>query len=175
MSSIQIIPFHFSDEYILQNLVHALADEFQTPVYVNSTDFNFSYSYDSSRKQYHSTHLLNGLLNFFNDHDGKILGITELDLFIPILTFVFGEAQLSGKAAVVSSFRLEPQFYGLPKNEDLLMERIIKESVHELGHTFGLRHCSAYDCVMSSSTSAEEIEIKSRYFCYDCKKEMREN
>ena len=173
MSSIQIIPFHFSDQYILQNLVSALEDDFQIPVKINSTEFNFSYAYDSSRKQYHSTQLLNGLLNFFNGHDGKIMGITELDLFIPILTFVFGEAQLNGKAAVVSSFRLEPQFYGLPKDEDLLMERIIKESVHELGHTFGLKHCQAYDCVMSSSTSADQIEIKSRYFCEDCKREIQ--
>lgn len=172
MSSIQIIPFHFTNQAILQNLAKTLGNEFQQPVTINTTRFNFSYAYDSSRKQYHSTQLLNGLLNYFIGYQGKILGITELDLFIPILTFVFGEAQLNGKAAVVSSFRLEPQFYGLPKDDDLLMERIIKESVHELGHTFGLKHCRAYDCVMSSSTSAEEIEIKSLYFCNDCKSEI---
>ena len=94
--------------------------------------------------------------------------MTNLDLFVPVLTYVFGEAQLEGKAAVVSSFRLRDELYGLPKNPDKLKERLEKEAVHELGHTFSLIHCPNPRCVMYTSTYAEEIDFKSKDFCNSC-------
>ena len=91
----------------------------------------------------------------------KVLGIAEVDLFIPILTFVFGEAQLDGPGAIVSMHRLNNKFYGMPENNALLVQRIVKESIHELGHTFGLLHCSSPGCVLNSSTYVEDIDQKS--------------
>jgi archaemetzincin len=94
--------------------------------------------------------------------------VTDFDLYIPILTFVFGEAQLGETAALVSTHRLRPEFYGLPHDPRLLQARLLKEALHELGHTFGLRHCSDYLCVMSASHSADRIDLKQADFCPAC-------
>ncbi len=98
----------------------------------------------------------------------KVLAVTGLDLFIPVLTFVFGEARLNGQCAIVSSYRLDNRFYGLAQNPALLRERLLKEAVHELGHTFGLFHCHNPECVMRSSTYVEEIDYKSSRLCERC-------
>jgi archaemetzincin len=102
----------------------------------------------------------------------KILGVTELDLFIPIFTFLFGEAQLNGIGALVSTHRLHNQFYGIPENKKLLRSRLLKEAIHELGHTFGLIHCFTLKCVMKSSTYVEEIDQKSINFCRVCEQKI---
>ncbi len=91
-----------------------------------------------------------------------------MDLYIPVLTFVFGEAQLSDGGAVVSTHRLRQEFYGLPADLELLRERLLKEALHELGHTYGLRHCPDYLCVMSSSNGVERIDLKRAEFCPAC-------
>jgi archaemetzincin len=120
------------------------------------------------RNQYHSTPLLERLLH----GDNIQLGITEVDLFIPILTFVFGEAQLGGSAAIVSYHRLHQEFYGLPANPALLLERIAKEAIHETGHAIGLTHCDDYECVMASSHSVEWLDLKRVDFCADCRRRL---
>ena len=95
-----------------------------------------------------------------------------MDLYVPVLTFVFGEAQLEGRAAVVSSYRLRDELYGLPKNPERLKERLEKEAIHELAHTFGLIHCREPECVMHSYTYAEEIDFKSKNFCKACSTQL---
>ena len=91
-----------------------------------------------------------------------------MDLYIPVLTFVFGEAQLADGGAVVSAHRLRQEFYGMPTDPELLHERLLKEALHELGHTYGLRHCPDYTCVMSSSNGVERIDLKGAEFCPTC-------
>src|SRR5262249_45197761 len=103
------------------------------------------------------------------DPDARILGVTSCDLFVPVLTFVFGEAQLDGNCATVSFARLKEEAYGLPPREGLLRERLLKEAVHELGHTFGLRHCADGRCVMTSSHAVERLDVKSAEFCAGCR------
>lgn len=134
---------------------------------------NPAMAFDPFRNQYNSSIILASILEQMGGNSGKVLGITGLDLFVPVLTFVFGEAQLDGTAALVSTFRLDETFYGLPSNQTLLQERLIKEAVHELGHTFGLVHCRNFDCVMHASTSAEEIDIKGKGLCGRCRKRLR--
>jgi archaemetzincin len=94
--------------------------------------------------------------------------VTEIDLYIPVLTFVFGEAQLSDGGAVVSAHRLRQEFYGMPTDPELLHQRLLKEALHELGHTYGLRHCPDYNCVMSASNGVERIDLKRDEFCPAC-------
>jgi archaemetzincin len=113
--------------------------------------------------------LLRGILSILPDNTLKIIGIADFDLFVPVLTFVFGEAQLNGKAAIVSMTRLRNEFYGLPRNENILINRLVKEIVHELGHTFGLYHCSNFECVMKSSMYVENIDLKNKQFCETCR------
>lgn len=95
-------------------------------------------------------------------------GVTSLDLFIPILTYLFGEAQLKGHCAVVSLHRLREEFYGLPPNPELLLHRVVKESVHELGHVSGLRHCLDWHCVMASTHDVERLDLKGEEYCSSC-------
>jgi archaemetzincin len=95
--------------------------------------------------------------------------VVSADLYIPILTFVFGEAQLKGSCAVVSLHRLRQEFYGLPADPQLLTSRLIKEAVHELGHTLGIPHCEDYGCVMAPSHAVEWIDLKNSGFCEACR------
>jgi archaemetzincin len=107
--------------------------------------------------------------------DARILGVTACDLYVPVLTFVFGEAQLDGNCAVVSTARLQEEFYGMPRSEELYRERLLKEAAHELGHTFGLRHCADWQCVMSSSHGVERLDVKGAGFCSSCRKKVLSN
>jgi archaemetzincin len=103
-----------------------------------------------------------------------VVGVTAVDLFVPVLTYVFGEAQLGGRAVVVSTHRLRPEAYGLPADDELVAARTEKEALHELGHTWGLRHCHAPDCVMRASTYAEEIDLKPAALCDRCLAAVRD-
>ena len=96
------------------------------------------------------------------------LGVTALDLYVPVLTFVFGEAQISGSCAVVSTRRLDNAYYGLPANEAALATRLFKEALHEIGHTQGLRHCTDWRCSMSSAHSVERVDLRQAAFCATC-------
>lgn len=127
---------------------------------------------DRQRHQHHSTALLASLLKMRSPDASRVVGLTSVDLFVPILTFVFGEAQLDGPAAVVSTCRLSPEFYGLPPNPSLLHDRLTKETVHELAHTFGLVHCRDQACVLYSSSYAERIDLKSERLCMSCNRQL---
>lgn len=124
-------------------------------------------AYDPSRDQYNSRRLLE-LLRDRCPAAERVVGIAPFDLFLPVLTFVFGEAQLDGRAAVVSTLRLDNRFYGLPFDARRLHTRLVTEVVHELGHTYGLRHCGTPRCVMNRSTYVEEIDLKDDRFCFRC-------
>jgi archaemetzincin len=135
---------------------------------INPADF-----YDPARKQYHSTKILKEMLDELPADASKMIGITSPDLFIPILTFVFGEAQLNGNVGIVSLARLQQEFYGLPPNQALLQRRLLKEIKHELGHTFGLIHCSLRECVMSVANNIADVDAKGSSFCEGCRELLR--
>ncbi|MCP4662922.1 MAG: archaemetzincin family Zn-dependent metalloprotease [bacterium] len=169
MRCLTLVPIFFSARQdLLKELIRHLERILHMEVSLRRPWFDPEASFDSSRGQYNSTQFLAQLLSDRSDPTTKILGITSVDLFIPVLTYVFGEAQVDGPAAVVSIHRLRNEAYGLPADDDLLAERLEKEAVHELGHTFGLVHCFDPQCVMHSSTYVEEIDLKSTMFCASC-------
>jgi archaemetzincin len=159
----------------LDHISHTVQRIFRLPVEVTKGKLNIDRAFDSSRRQYNSTALISHILASARCDGKKILGFVDVDLFIPVLTFVFGEAQFTGCAAVVSSFRLTNQFYGLESDTILLRERVEKEIVHELGHTFGLYHCKQFECVMRSSTYVEEIDLKNIELCAACNEKLHRN
>jgi archaemetzincin len=93
-----------------------------------------------------------------------LLAVTDRDLFVPVLTFVFGQAQLGGRSAVVSLARLRQEFYGLAAQSRVLLERAAKEALHETGHMFGLVHCADRSCAMSLATNVRQIDLKQAGF-----------
>jgi archaemetzincin len=132
-------------------------------------------AYNPSRRQYVSTKILSDLLDYAEktavtgERVHRVLGVADIDLYVPRLNFVFGEAQCPGKAALISLFRLRPEFYGQPPDERLFHERVLKEAVHELGHTLGLRHCSDHVCVMHFSLHIGMTDRKQARFCEACR------
>lgn len=141
---------------------------FEARTSVLQASLNLNRAFDSSRGQYNSTALLAQILNSYQSSNEKKIAIVDVDLYIPVLTYVFGEAQLEGAAAIVSLHRLSNQFYGLPRDDKLMVQRLEKEIIHELGHTFGLYHCRQFECVMRSSTYVEEIDLKRTTPCIHC-------
>lgn len=125
-------------------------------------------AYDPSRGQYHSTRLLAMLDRGAGEAFDRVLAVTAADLFVPVLTYVFGEAQLGGRAAIVSLQRLRPEVYGLAPDPDRLSGRLLTEACHELGHCDGLLHCQDARCVMHTSTYVEEIDLKTSSRCPAC-------
>ena len=142
--------------------------------YVTPAPLNLDLAFDPSRHQYNSTALLVQLVDSYADSEEKKIAVVDVDLYVPVLTFVYGEAQLAGIAAVVSTHRLSNQFYGLPRDEALTLHRLEKEVIHELGHTFGLFHCRQFECVMRSSTYVEEIDLKRSSLCGNCAARLSE-
>ena len=125
-------------------------------------------AYDAQRGQYQSVEFMKMLARSAPPDASRVLGITDVDLAIPMLSFLFGQAQFDGPVAVVSLCRLHQQFYGLPAQESLLRERTVKEVLHELGHTFGFVHCSDPTCAMSLATHIELVDAKAQRFCGRC-------
>ena len=132
-------------------------------------------SFEARRNQYYSTMILKQMLGNVPRDALKLLGVTDKDLCIPILTYVFGEAQVGGTAAVVSLARLRQEHYGLSPDRPLLLERLRKECLHELGHTFGLVHCPLRECVMHLSNTVVDVDTRGRDFCPGCNTVMASN
>jgi len=127
-------------------------------------------AYDSSRRQYHSTHILAKVSNYVRRAQAQyVLGVTEADLYVPSLNFVFGEAQRPGNAALISLRRLKPEFYREPPSKEVFHERALKEAVHEIGHTLSLGHCSNPLCIMFFSDSIRNTDRKRTEFCEKCR------
>lgn len=137
-------------------------------------------AYNSLRGQYLSELLLEEVSKYalkLSPESGTkyiVLGIADVDIYSPGMNFIFGLAQCPGKAALISLFRLRPEFYGDEPNQDLFLERALKEAVHEIGHTLGLKHCKNQFCVMFFSLHIGMTDRKSRFFCDNCMKSIRD-
>jgi archaemetzincin len=155
---------------VLDELAADLAAAFRVSCHVQAEPLDDAFAFDAARAQCHSTPVLQRLLEEYSkkNENTRVLGVAMHDLFVPILTFVFGEAQLGGRSAVISLCRLREEFYGLPPKPELLRERAAKEAIHELGHTLGLRHCSNWQCVMASTHAVERLDLKLKTFCAAC-------
>ncbi|MFZ4621998.1 MAG: archaemetzincin family Zn-dependent metalloprotease [Bacteroidota bacterium] len=126
------------------------------------------FALNTSLNQCNSALLLKDILGRVPKDAIRVLGVTNSDLYIPMLSFVFGHAQLNGPAAVISLARLHPMFYRMEDNADLFLRRVVKEAVHELGHTFGLIHCPDPHCAMSLSNAIQQVDVKKGELCDNC-------
>jgi archaemetzincin len=169
---IYVLAINKVDSTLLEKLSTNLEKIFGQKIRVRQISLDLEFAYNSERKQYYSSAILEKLRDTSSEAGERVLGLLDVDLYVPDLNFVFGEADIVEKLAVISTKRLRPEYYGLPKDEKLLLDRTLKESVHELGHTYGLRHCPDKNCVMYFSNSLQDTDFKSSSFCESCKRKL---
>ena len=163
-----IAPVKFSNVQLLKNLAAELSQRFSCKINIINLSIDIENFLSKERGQYFSTQIIADAINQSGEFNGKVIILTDVDIYVPVLTFIFGEAQLNGKHSIVSVCRLHEEFYSGESNDGLLLERTIKEVLHELGHNYGLVHCLNWDCVMHSSPGIEEVDIKGSTFCRSC-------
>ncbi len=164
---------HFRKEF-LDEIVMALQQEFYCRVIVKEMYIDISVFFDPRRRQYNGDKLLRMVDSLDFNGSAKVIALFNVDLFIPILTYIFGQAQLSGRTGIASSYRLSNKRYGIEDGDKYLLDRFKKEVIHELGHLFGLIHCHAPTCVMRSSTYVEDIDQKEAGLCRKCRTILEE-
>jgi archaemetzincin len=169
---IYIVPIDEIERKNLENLREELEEILSQEVRIIETQNLPKFSYNPERQQYHSTPILKTMKNLRFNREEKVLGIVDVDLYVPQLNFVFGEADPENGLALISLIRLRQEYYGLPKDDRLFHQRAVKEAVHELGHTFGLSHCPNSRCVMHFSNSLLDTDKKDSRFCQRCQRKM---
>jgi archaemetzincin len=157
----------------LEKIAARIYQEFLLPVTIEERHIDLGEYYDPMRRQYDGNSLLKELDSHSSPPHVKKIGLFRVDLCIPILTYIFGQAPLNGKTGIASLYRLRNEQYGMKKDENLLLDRFKKVITHELGHTFGLLHCHVPNCVMISSTYVEDLDQKGHHLCNKCRNEIR--
>jgi len=166
---IKVVPLGNVPDSILDRVKNALNSAFKMFVEIQRPERLPKYAYNSIRNQYRSDLLLDFLAKHFK---GRVLGITNEDLYVEGLNFVFGQAQLNGRVAIVSFARLDPTFFHQPEDQELLEKRVEKEVIHEVGHVLGLRHCETKGCVMNFSNTVFDVDKKTKFFCKNCRAKL---
>ena len=166
---VQLVSVGRIDSILLEHIRLELPRNLPVSCDLRAIELDPNPSYHPERQQYHSSEILERLQPLVRESDWRLIAITSVDLYIPILKYVFGEAQMGGPCAVVSYHRLRQEFYGLDRDHDLLAERLLKECVHELGHTLGLHHCQDYRCAMASAHAVEWVDLREYALCDGCR------
>lgn len=169
---ILLISFGQFENELLTELADSVRSRFGCKVKTTVSFSELGKFYDPARRQYDANLLLSHINSEYASEHTKAIGLFRVDLFIPILTYIIGQAVYKGNAGLVSIFRLKNELYGLKRDDNLLFERFIKEIIHELGHTFGLTHCFSPSCVMRSGVYVEDVDQKDSTFCLNCYKKL---
>jgi len=166
MTDLTLICLDFQECHLLPRISSCITEIIASKVTLRKVDSDIDKHFHPERGQYNASAILSEYEK--TDSESRAVLITSVDLYIPIFTFVFGLTKLNGQTGIVSAYRLRSEYYGLPSDEDLLISRLTKEVVHEFGHLLNLRHCFNYHCVMASSNTADDLDIKGSQFCKSC-------
>jgi len=172
LQNITLISFGYFERDFLRYVAETVEHEFRISTIIKEGHIDLSEFYDPSRRQYNGNYLLREVDSKFSSDSLKTIGLFSVDLFIPILTYIFGQAFLNGRTGIASLYRLSNERYGMKMDQTGLLDRFRKEVIHELGHTFGLIHCHIQTCVMRSSNYVEDIDQKTHNLCASCRSEL---
>lgn len=171
-SKIILHPCGYFDTKVLEILSEDIKVYFNCQSELAICSLDMSTFYNPSRRQYDANKLIYSLSHLATDNTVKVMGILRVDLYVPILTYIFGQAELGGNIGLASLYRLRNELYGLEIDNNLLTERFRKVVLHETGHLFGLIHCHTPGCLMRSSTYVEDLDQKELRFCHSCSKQL---
>lgn len=167
-------PLSQIDCRLLEMLKEGIEHTFNCLVEIKARIGSLDYAYAPKRKQYLAPLILSTLRGFSLNADDRCLGVVDVDLYSPGSSFVFGEADIGSRVAIISLYRLRPERYGLAPDERLYQSRATKEAVHELGHTHYLSHCQETKCVMHLSNGLADTDRKAASFCQNCEQGLKE-
>ncbi|MHC4358884.1 MAG: archaemetzincin family Zn-dependent metalloprotease [Planctomycetota bacterium] len=167
--AVRMVPVGEVQEELLSQLADSLREDLGVVVQLGPRMEVPAHAYKARRNQYFSTEILRKMNEMKPGGKSYLLGVTEVDLYVPTLNFVLGEALPFKNVAIISLHRLREEFYEKPPDEPLLYKRMLTEAVHELGHLWGMRHCPNPDCVMFFSNTLVDTDRKSSGFCDKCK------
>ena len=165
--SIIVAPIGDIDPELCDSICKGIVQAFGFPCEIKPLLKDLTFAFNAERLQYHSTPILEKLAALIPASAIKVIAVTQVDLFIPILTHVYGEAQLGGKTCIISTCRLAEK-NSLADPHRILICRAIKEAIHELGHTFNLRHCRERSCIMHYCRCIKDVDGKSEHICRYC-------
>ena len=163
-----IAPIGDFDADLMSAIEKMVVDGLGLPCRVQILIDSIDFAWDAKRRQFHSTAILERLTQHAPSDTLKLIALTDRDLFIPILTHVYGEAQLGGQSCIVSTCRLGKGISQVAQR-GLYLDRIVKECAHELGHTFDLRHCKDNQCIMHYCRSIADVDHKENQLCRYCR------
>ena len=173
MGQISLIPINTIDATFVQRLALCLEERFLYSCTVERRLRVPRTALNSVRKQMFLNTLVAKVASATAPVDGLRLAITDFDLYKISHQFVFGDASEEHRVAIVSLHRLRGDFYGEDADENQLFQRALKESVHDLGHALGLKHCFNARCAMYFSNSIYDTDNKLSHFCDTCEKRIR--
>ncbi len=175
MREISIIPINAIDAGLLTRLALCLEERFLATAVVRASLSVPKSALNSARGQLFFGSLATRLSTAYEARDELLLGVTDFDLYKTSHQFVFGSSSEAQRTAVVSLHRLRSEFYGDAADENALFQRLLKESVHEIGHALGLKHCYNARCAMYYSNSVFDTDNKHSHFCESCERRSRVN
>lgn len=163
-----ILPIGNIDAHLLKFIGESLRKVFITPYrLLDSIDTPIK-SFNRKRRQYNAEIILReiGMLSFENIN--KVISITDQDIYSQDYSYIFGEAEAPGNISIISTKRLNPEFYGQKFNRDVFYDRVLKEVLHEIGHNYNLSHCPDRNCTMFFSNTLADTDYKKTSYCKRC-------